>query len=329
MRLVIQIPCFNEALHIEKVLRSLPREVIGFDDVRVLVVDDGSEDGTAHVARTCGAHYVIGFAQNRGLSSAFQAGLLEALRLGADVIVNTDADNQYDASCIPALVAPIRQGEADIVVGDRQPHLNPEFSWAKRKLQRFGSHVVELAGAKGARDATSGFRAYSREAAMNLLVINRYTYTVESTIQAGLSPLRVSWVPVRTHPASRESRLIPSLFEYVVRNAFTIVRVFAIYRPMRFFGSIALTLAVAAMAAFTPFLRAWLLEGRGDGNIQSIILGAMLAISSLLMLAIGVLGDLIGTAREVSHRTLVETRRAIYSKQAHCECESHLKGTRG
>jgi glycosyltransferase involved in cell wall biosynthesis len=309
MLLVIQIPCFNEAPRIAEVLALLPRRMAGFDRVEFLVIDDGSTDGTAAVARAAGADHIVKFPYNRGLSTAFQAGLLEAVRLGADVVVNTDADNQYEAACLPDLLAPILSDEADIVVGDRRPHLNPESSWMKRKLQRVGSRVVALAGAKGATDATSGFRAYTREAALDVVVINRYTYTVESTIQAGLGPLRIVWVPVRTNPSTRESRLIQSLFHYIRRNTVTILRVFATYRPMRFFGTLSAILAVGAMIAFSPFLRAWLIEGRRGGNLQSIILGAILSISSLLMLAIGVLGDLIGTVREISHRTLVELRR--------------------
>lgn len=254
------------------------------------------------------------FSQNRGLSVAFQAGLREALRAGADIIVNTDADDQYDASCIPDLIAPILGGEADIVVGDRRPYLNPEFSWLKRKLQRMGSRVVALAGGTGATDATSGFRAYTREAALDLIVVNRYTYTIESTIQAGLSPLRIIWVPVRTNLKTRDSRLMRSTFGYVRRNALTILRVFATYRPLRFFGAIGLVLALGALAAFSPFLRTWLVEGRTSGNLQSIILGAILSISAVLMFAIGVLGDLIGVTREISHRALVEVREMRFSR---------------
>ena len=308
MRLVIQVPCLDEAPRIAGVLASLPRELEGIDEVELLVIDDGSTDGTAEAALVAGVDHLVRFPHNRGLAVAFQTGLREALRAGADIIVNTDADDQYDASSIPDLIAPILAGEADIVVGDRRPHENPEFSWIKRRLQRFGTRVVELAGARGALDATSGFRAYTREAALDLVVVNRFTYTIESTIQAGLGPLRIVWVPVRTNPKTRDSRLMRTTFGYVRRNALTIIRVFATYRPLRFFGAIGLLLSLAALAAFSPFLRSWLIEGRTSGNLQSIMLGAILSISAVLMFAIGVLGDMIGFAREVSHRTLVEVR---------------------
>lgn len=308
MLLVVQIPCLNEAPRIAEIVESIPREIPGVEAVRVLIVDDGSTDGTAQIALRAGADHVVQFPHNRGLAVAFQTGLREALRLGADVVVNTDGDGQYEASSVEDLVGPILAGEADIVVGDRLPHENREFTWVKRRLQRIGTRVVELAGARGALDATSGFRAYTREAALDLIVINRFTYTIESTIQAGLSPLRVAWVPIRTNPKTRDSRLMRSTWAYVRRNAFTILRVFATYRPLRFFGAMGLLLAFGAAAAFVPFLRSWLLEGNTSGNLQSIILGAILSISAVLMFAIGVLGDLIGVAREVSHRTLVEVR---------------------
>jgi len=317
VKLVVQIPCLNEAPRIADIVTSVPRDVAGFDTVEVLVIDDGSTDGTAPVARDAGADHIVRFPHNRGLSAAFQAGLRVALRSGADVIVNTDGDGQYDTASIVDLVAPIVDGDADIVVGDRRPHRNREFSWAKRRLQKFGSRIVELAGAQGATDATSGFRAYTREAALDLIVINRYTYTVESTIQAGLGPLRIVWVPIRTNPKTRESRLIGSMLGYVRRNAWTIIRVFAVYRPLRFFGAIALILAVGALAAFSPFLRSWIVDGRTDGNLQSIMLGAILAISSVLMFAIGVLGDMIGVAREIGHRALVEVRELRAGENGH------------
>ena len=312
MKLVIQVPCLNEAPRIARVLAGLPRELDEVDEVESLVIDDGSTDGTAEVALAAGVDHLVRFPHNRGLAVAFQTGLREALRAGADIIVNTDADDQYDASSIPDLIAPILAGEADIVVGDRRPYENPEFSWLKRRLQRIGTRVVELAGARGAADATSGFRAYTREAALDLIVVNRYTYTIESTIQAGLGPLRIVWVPVKTNPKTRDSRLMRSTWGYVRRNALTILRVFATYRPLRFFGAIGLLLALGAVAAFSPFLRSWLVEGRTDGNLQSIILGAILSISAVLMFAIGVLGDLIGVAREISQRTLTEVRDLRY-----------------
>lgn len=307
-KLVVQVPCLDEAPRIADVVRSIPRTLPGVDAVEVLVIDDGSSDGTADVALAAGADHLIQFSGNRGLAVAFQTGLREALRVGADIIVNTDADGQYDSSSIKDLIAPIVAGEADIVVGDRRPHANGEFSWTKRQLQRIGSRVVALAGAKGATDAASGFRAFTREAALELMVVNRYTYTVESTIQAGLGPLRVEWVPVRTNPTMRRSRLVRSTFRYVRTNSLTILRVFATYRPLRFFGTLGLLLAFGALIAFVPFLRSWLFEGDRSGNLQSIILGSILLNSAVVMFAIGVLGDLIAVAREVSHRALTEVR---------------------
>jgi len=315
VKLVVQIPCLDEAVTLEAVIREIPRQMNGFDRVEVLVIDDGSRDGTGEVAWRAGADHVVRFASRRGLAVAFQAGLREALRTGADVIVNTDGDGQYPGHAIRTLVEPILSGEADVVVGDRSPHRNQEFSRSKRLLQRVGSRVVEVIGAPGARDVASGFRAYTREAALDLVVFNRYTYTVESTIQTGLGALRAVWVPVPINPAVRPSRLAGSTFGYVRRNALTILRVVATYRPLRFFGAIALVLALGAAASFFPFLRSWLTEGQTGGHIQSIILGAILAISSLLMFAIGFLGDLIGVAREMSHRTLVEVRDAQLSSQ--------------
>ena len=308
LKLVIQVPCLNEAPRIADVLSALPRELDGIDEVETLVIDDGSTDGTADVARAAGVDHLIRFAHNRGLAVAFQTGLREALRVGADIVVNTDADNQYDPSSIADLVRPLVEGAADVVVGDRRPHENPEFTWVKRRLQRIGTRVVELAGARGTLDATSGFRAYTREAALDLVVVNRYTYTIESTIQAGLGPLRIAWVPVRTNARTRDSRLIRTTFGYVRRNALTIIRVFSIYRPLRFFGAIGCLIGIGALVAFSPFLRSWLIEGRTSGHLQSIMLGAILSISAVLMFAIGILGDMIGFAREVSHRTLVEVR---------------------
>lgn len=308
MKLIIQVPCLNEAPRIAQVIAALPTTLPGINEVAVLVIDDGSTDGTVEAAQSAGVDYLVRFPHNRGLSVAFQAGLQAALRAGADIVVNTDADSQYDPGSIPDLIAPILAGDADIVVGDRRPHENLEFSWVKRRLQRFGSRVVALAGARGAVDATSGFRAYTREAARELVVVNRYTYTIESTIQAGLGPLRMVWVPVRTNPQTRESRLVRSTSSYVRRNSLTILRVFATYRPLRFFGAVGCVLVLGALGAFAPFLHSWVVDGDRSGNLQSIILGAMLSITAVLMFAIGVLGDLIGVAREISHRTLVEVR---------------------
>lgn len=309
MKLIIQIPCLNEEEQLPAALADLPREVDGFDVVEYLVVDDGSTDRTVEVAREHGVHHVVSFPQNRGLASAFQAGLEAAVKLGADVIVNTDADNQYRADSIARLVAPIAAGTADIVVGDRDVANHPEFSWTKRRLQVLGSWVVRKASGTDIPDATSGFRAYTRESAMQMVVVSRYTYTIESIIQAGRSHLTITHVPVETNPKTRDSRLFRSKWTYIRRNAVTIIRVFAAYQPLRFFGSIAMLLALAGLVAFSPFLYDWIRYGQREGRVQSLLLGAIFTISAFQMLVVAVLADLIGSSRDVSQRMLERIRR--------------------
>jgi glycosyltransferase involved in cell wall biosynthesis len=308
MKLIIQIPCLNEEEQLPAALRDLPREVPGFDDVEYLVIDDGSSDRTAEVALAHGVHHIVSFPQNRGLAAAFQAGIDAAVKLGADVIVNTDADNQYRAESILALVEPLVAGRADIVVGDRNVRDHPEFSWTKRRLQVLGSWVVRKASGTDIPDATSGFRAYTREAAMQLVVLSRYTYTIESIIQAGRSHLTIDHVPIATNPKTRDSRLFKSNWTYIRRNAVTIIRVFAAYQPLRFFGTIAALLALSAFVAFTPFLHDWIRYGQRDGRVQSLLLGAILTISAFQMLVVAILADLIGSSRDVSQRMLERIR---------------------
>lgn len=309
MHLIIQIPCLNEADQLPGMLADLPRAVDGFDRVEWLVIDDGSTDNTIAVARAHGVDHIVKLPQNRGLAQAFQAGLDAALKLGADVIVNTDADNQYDAAAIPALVAPIVAGAADIVVGDRDVRSIEEFSRLKIRLQLAGSWVVRRASGTDVPDVTSGFRAYNIEAVVQLVVVNRYTYTIESLIQAGKLRSAVSSVPVRTNPATRESRLFGSMWGYIRRNAFVITRVFAAYEPLRFFGTLGFFLTTMAGVSFTPFLYDWLVNGDRSGHLQSIVLGAVFVVAAVQMFALGFLADLITSHRLVTQRTLERVRR--------------------
>ncbi|MGH1503719.1 MAG: glycosyltransferase family 2 protein [Acidimicrobiales bacterium] len=309
MKLIIQIPCLNEEAQLPDTLADLPRHVPGFDVVEWMIIDDGSSDRTIEVARTHGVDHVVKLPQNRGLAHAFQAGLDAALKLGADVIVNTDADNQYDAAAIPLLVAPILDNRADLVVGDRDVRNHPEFSKLKIRLQVMGSWVVQKASSTTVPDATSGFRAYSAEAAIQLIVVNRYTYTLESLIQAGKMHAAVASVPVGTNAKTRESRLFGSMWGYMRRNAVVITRVFAAYEPLRFFGAIALLLFFGAAMAFVPFFYDWLVNGESDGHLQSIVLGAILALAGVQMLAVAFLADLIASNRMLTQRTLERVRR--------------------
>src|SRR6478609_11988179 len=252
MKLIIQIPCLNEEQTLPGTLADLPREVPGFDAVEWLVIDDGSTDRTVDVARECGVDHVVRLTNNKGLANGFQAGLDAALKLGADVIVNTDADNQYYGGDIPKLVEPIVAGTADMVVGDRQGMTIEHFSPLKKSLQRLGSWVVRQASATTVPDTTSGFRAYNREAAISLQVVSRFTYTLETIIQAGKLLVATDHVPIRTNPKTRESRLFPSMSSYVRRNAVAITRIYTQYEPLRVFSALA---AVLFLLALVPWVR--------------------------------------------------------------------------
>ena len=312
MKLIIQIPCLNEAEQLPAMLAELPRKVAGFDEVEWLVIDDGSTDDTRHVALANGVDHVIGFSQNRGLAAAFSFGIEEALRHGADVIVNTDADNQYDSSCIPDLVAPILAGEADIVVGDRQTGQVTEFGLIKRTLQSAGTSVVRRISGLSIGDATSGFRAYSRSAALSLVITTPYTYTLESLVQAGNSRLALANVPVKRNPSVRPSRLFGSMWGYVRRNSIALFRILSYYSPLRFFWSMSALLLLGAIVSLLPWTVDFVRTGDTDGHTQSILLGAVLAISAVQMFAIGVVADQVSSLRNIGIRTLRETREMHY-----------------
>jgi len=308
MKLIIQIPCLDEERTLPATLADLPRAVEGFDAVEWLIVDDGSTDGTVEVARAHGVDHVVRLTNNKGLAAGFQAGLDACLKLGADVVVNTDADNQYDGGDIPKLVAPILRGEADMVVGDRQVETIEHFSPLKKGLQRLGSWVVRQASSTSVPDTTSGFRAYNREAALQMQVVSKFTYTLETIIQAGKLLVAVEDVPIRTNPKTRESRLFPSMGAYVRRNVVSIFRIYTQYEPLKVFWGGAIVVALAALAAWTPFLVAFA-QGEGSGHVQSLILGAVLFNAAMLLAALGVIADLLAAQRVLSQRTLEKVRR--------------------
>ena len=311
MKLIIQIPCFNEERQLPLTLSHLPREVPGFDVVQWLVIDDGSSDRTVEVARECGVDHMVRLTNHKGLAVAFQAGVDAALKLGADVIVNTDADNQYEGGDVPKLVEPIVRGAADMVVGDRQVEHVEHFSGPKKLLQRLGSWIVRQASSTHIPDTTSGFRAYNREAALQLQAVSTFTYTLETTIQAGKLQVAVEHVPVRTNPDTRVSRLFPSTAAYVRRNALSIFRIYSQYQPLKVFWGGALLMGVPALALFIRFLVIFIESphSAARGHIQSLIAGAVLFIGAMLLGALGVIGDLLDAQRMISQRTFERVRR--------------------
>jgi glycosyltransferase involved in cell wall biosynthesis len=313
--LVIQIPCFNEEASLPATLSDLPRRMPGFERVEWLVVDDGSTDRTVEVARRHGVDHVVELRPHQGLARAFAAGLEAALAVGADVIVNTDADNQYRAADIPRLIAPILAGEADLVVGDRAPGDLEHFSPVKRLLQRIGSRVVRAASGTDVPDAPSGFRAMSREAALRTNVFGPYTYTLETIIQAGVRGLAVAHVPVTARPAGRPSRLYRSTLAYVVRQAILIVQVFAIYRPMRFFAILG---TVPFAAGFLLGVR-WLIlfaGGTPRSHVPSLILGAILMLMGFGLWMLGFIAELQSVNRRILEEVQLDVRRRRYAGKA-------------
>lgn len=312
MKLIIQIPCLDEAKHLPAALAELPREVEGFDTVEWLVVDDGSTDETGPVALAHGVDHLVRLPCNQGLARAFMAGIEAALRAGADVIVNTDADNQYDASCIPDLVAPIIAGRALIVVGARPIDDIAHFSFVKRKLQRLGSLAVRLASGTEIADATSGFRAIHRDAAIRLYVFSRFTYTLETIIQAGRKSIPVVSVPIRVNGETRPSRLFQSIPDYVRRSIVTILRIAVLYRPLRAFAALAAIVALPGVVMVARFLWLYVTDG-GAGHIQSLaISAALLSIAAILAMG-GLIADLIAANRmlleDIRSRQLAESFR--------------------
>jgi glycosyltransferase involved in cell wall biosynthesis len=304
MKLIIQIPCFNEENTLAETVACLPRSVPGFDIVEWLVIDDGSTDRTVEVAKECGVDHVHSLPHNQGLASAFMAGLEFALCRGADVIVNTDGDNQYDASCIADLTKPVVDGTAQIAIGARPISTISHFSPIKRALQNLGSWVVRKTSGLDVADAPSGFRAIHRSAASRLFVFNRYTYTLETIIQAGHLNIPVTSVPVGVNPPTRDSRLMRSMFQYIMRSAMTIFRIAVLYNPFRAFSLAAFILFLPGAALFMRFLYFYA-TGGGAGNIQSLVIGATLIASAAILFVGGIIADLVA-----ANRTLLTEIRA-------------------
>ncbi|MES0361163.1 MAG: glycosyltransferase family 2 protein [Anaerolineales bacterium] len=308
MKLIIQIPCLNEAQNIAQTVQALPREIPGIDVIEYLVIDDGSTDNTAEVSHQSGVHHVIVLPHHVGLAAVFTVGLEESLKNDADIIVNTDADNQYNADDIHLLVEPILSGRADIVVGDRGVANLKEFSLVKRILQRFGSWVIGQASGVDTPDATSGFRAFTRAAALRTLVLNDYSYTLETLIQAGSRRMAVEYVPIRTNVQTRPSRLMKNIPDYLSHSSTTILRAYTMYRPLRVFTMISVVLIIGGLIGAGRFLYYYII-GEGTGHIQSLILSAVLLIVGFQVFLIGLVADLTGFNRKILEEVLFRLRR--------------------
>ena len=307
MKLIIQIPCLNEADQLPETLAEIPRHIDGIDTIEVLLLDDGSTDGSAEIATSHGVDHVVRSSRSRGLAATFKAGIDAALRLGADIIVNTDADNQYPGSSIPALVAPILRGEADMVIGDRQVENVDHFSFTKKKLQALGSWVVRQVSGTSVIDTTSGFRAFTRNAAQRLNLVSDYTYTLESIIQAGKKRLAIAQVPIEPRQ-TRPSRLMRSNWDYVKKSAATIVRIYAMYEPLKFFSYVSVVFIVPGIALSLRYLYFREILNEGQGHIQSVIVaGVLIGLGSLIFL-IGLVMDINATQRRLIEEALYRQR---------------------
>ncbi len=308
MKLIVQIPCFNEERTLEEVIADVPRAIPGVESVEVLVIDDGSTDATVEVAWRAGADYVVRHTANKGLAASFRTGIDACLRHGADIIVNTDGDNQYAGSGIPALIRPILDGEAELVVGDRQVQQNPHYPPIKRRLHALGTAVVQRLSRTAVTDPVSGFRAFSRDAAMLLNIVSPFSYTIETLIQAGSHHLAVATVLIETNPATRASRLFKSVPHFVVNSLATMLRIYAMYHPLRLFGYIGIVLGLAGAIPILRFLYFYL-TGDGGGHVQSLILGGVLVLMGFVAFLFAIVADLVNFNRRLVETTLQKVRR--------------------
>ncbi|MFC1850613.1 glycosyltransferase family 2 protein [candidate division CSSED10-310 bacterium] len=308
MKLIIQIPCLNEEETLAETLKSLPREIEGIDYIETLIIDDGSSDKTVSVARENGANHIVQLAKHQGLAKAFIRGINTSLKLGADIIVNTDADNQYDAQDIEKLIEPILRGEVDMTIGDRQTDTIPHFSPVKKKLQKMGSWVIRHISKTEAPDATSGFRAYNKKAALRLNVVSDFTYTLETIIQIGQTDISMGYVPVRTNAVKRPSRLFSSIFQYIMSSVFTILRIYTMYAPLKFFSILGGVLFFLGSLLFLRFLYYYIALSGNTGHTQSLILGAVLIMLGFQNFMIGLVGDIISANRKLLEDALLRIK---------------------
>jgi glycosyltransferase involved in cell wall biosynthesis len=321
MKLIVQIPCFNEEATLAATVADIPRRIDGVDRVEVLVIDDGSTDRTVEVARQAGVDHIVRHPNNRGLARTFRTGLDACLKAGADIIVNTDGDNQYAGADIPKLIRPILEGRADIVIGDRQTADIAHFSPLKRRLQALGSSVVRLLSETEVPDAVSGFRAMSREAALQINVLSNFSYTIEMLIQSGRKRLAIAAVPIATRKTERPSRLFTGIPRFLQRSATTMVRAYSMYKPLRVFFYTGMTLTLLGLLPVARFLYFWAI-GEGGGHVQSLVLGGVLMVIGFMTFLIGLVADLIAFNRQLLEMILEKVRR-MESSKAHSD-DSHL-----
>ncbi|PZN97131.1 MAG: glycosyl transferase [Alphaproteobacteria bacterium] len=308
MRVIVLIPCYNEELTLPETLAAIPRRIPGVTSVEILVIDDGSADRTIEVARAHGVEHILINKANMGLGSTFRRGLDMALRLDADIIVTTDGDNQYEGADIPKLVAPLVAGEYDIVVGDRETRNIPHFSPTKKRLQKLGSQVAAGFANVEVKDAVSGFRAISREAAMRLNIMTSYSYSVDMLVQAGRKNMAIGWVPIRTNPKTRESRLFKSTYNFIGRQGTTMMRMYAMYKPLRAFLALGVVFLIIGLVPLVRFLVLFMM-GNGEGKIQSVVLGGIFLVIGIVTVLMGLIADLIGKNRQLLEVTLEKLRR--------------------